>query len=141
MLAHIPDASINVDSAPSRALYHTKTQLSLNKHSPYRCQAYPSHKQALEYQPDLLLKNHCCWVSIAPIFKTCCTFLLQQGKEIEPKYHNQTIYKELNFYLAGSNVVYNSSFQTQRLFNYEENGLIIGSHTLKSMRSAVFLKK
>lgn len=73
----------------------------MQKHSSASINIHHSHKQALEYQPDLLLKNHCCWVSIAPILKTCCTFLLQQGKEIEPKYHNQTIYEELNFYLAG----------------------------------------
>lgn len=72
-------------------------------------------------KPYLLLNDHSCWVSIPPIFKTCTTFLLPQD-------HRNSISIHPNFL-------------NNNIFNKPLGQNLNKMHTLKSISSAVFLKK
>ena len=94
VLAHIPDANIIVVSAPSSALYHHHNNMaSISIHRidcKHKRQALNTKENQRKCKPDLLLDNHCRWISIPPVFKTCCAFLLQQGKRTISQNHHRT---------------------------------------------------
>ena len=113
VLAHIPDAIITVDSAPSSALFQRERRTSLKIGSNG---FYQQKSIRMECKPYLLLQNHRCWISITPIFKTCPAFLL-------------------------SKVQRHILFISKWIMRCSNGFLFSRTHTLKSMSSAVFLKK